>query len=175
MGFTPLEGLVMGTRSGDLDPALPLLIAEQEGMAPAAVEALLNRDSGLLGLSGRSADLREIEAGAAAGDAACALALDVFCYRIVKYVGGYATALGGLDALLFGGGIGEHSALVRARVCAAMAWAGLSIDAGVNEAAAGGTWRLTAANSRIEAWVIAVDEEDLIARDVFAALDATPA
>ena len=169
MGFTPLEGLVMGTRSGDLDPSLPLFIAEKERLSPDAVESLLNRESGLLGLSGMSADMREIEAAAGAGNRDSAFALEAFCYRITKYVGAFTAAMGGVDALLFGGGIAEHSASVRRRVCESLAWLGLQFDPTANVDPRG-LARISLNASTVEAWVVPVDEDDVIARDVFATL-----
>jgi acetate kinase len=175
MGFTPLEGLVMGTRSGDIDPAIPLFLAEKEGLSAGAVESLLNRRSGLLALSGLSADMRQIEAAAAAGNPDAAFAIELFCYRITKYAGAFAAALSGIDAVLFGGGIGEHSPLVRARVCESLSWLGLQLDASANDALQSVS-RISLPGSPIEAWVIPVDEEDLIARDVFSTLSpARPA
>jgi acetate kinase len=170
MGFTPLEGLVMGTRSGDLDPSLPLFIAEKERLSPEAVESLLNRESGLLALSGVSADMRQIEAAAEAGNRDAAFALELFCYRITKYVGAFAAAMSGIDAVLFGGGIGEHSASVRGRVCENLAWLGLQFDPTAN-ANPSGLARISLATSSVEAWVVPVDEDDVIARDVFATLN----
>jgi acetate kinase len=166
MGFTPLEGLVMGTRSGDLDPSLPLFLQREAGLSVEEVEALLNKRSGLLGLSGRSADLRELLAAAAAGEADSALAVEVFCARIRKYVGAYLAVLGGADAVVFGGGIGENSAIVRARVCAGFEWAGLTLDPALNETAVGREARISAAGSPIEAWVIRVEEASVIATEV---------
>ncbi len=132
MGLSPLEGLVMGTRSGDIDPAVIGYMAEASGRDEAEVLAELNRSSGLLGLCGDS-DLREIASRIEAGDEAADLALDVFCHRIRKYVGAYVAVLGGCDALVFTAGIGEHSALVRARVCAGLGVFGMQLDEGRNE------------------------------------------
>ncbi len=127
MGLSPLEGLVMGTRSGDIDPAVIGHVATASGRPAADVLADLNRSSGLLGLCGDS-DMREITARIDAGDEAADLALDVFCHRIRKYVGAYVAVLGGCDALVFTAGIGEHSALVRARVCAGLGVFGIAVD-----------------------------------------------
>ena len=127
MGLSPLEGLVMGTRSGDIDPAVIGHVAAASGQSEADVLAELNRSSGLLGLCGDS-DMREITARIDAGDPAAELALDVFCHRIRKYVGAYVAVLGGCDALVFTAGIGEHSALVRARVCAGLGVFGIGLD-----------------------------------------------
>lgn len=127
MGLSPLEGLVMGTRSGDIDPAVIGYVADASGRSATEVLTELNRSSGLLGLSGAS-DLREITARISAGDEAADLALDVFCHRIRKYVGAYVAVLGRCDALVFTAGIGEHSALVRARVCAGLEVFGMVLD-----------------------------------------------
>ncbi len=132
MGLSPLEGLVMGTRSGDIDPAVIGHVAAASGQSEAEVLAELNRSSGLLGLCGDS-DMREITARITADDQAADLALDVFCHRIRKYVGAYVAVLGGCDALVFTAGIGEHSALVRARVCAGLGVFGIALDDDRNE------------------------------------------
>jgi acetate kinase len=170
MGYTPLEGLIMGTRSGDLDPALPLRLQALTGMPAEEVEAMLNEKSGLLGLSGRSADMRDLLAGEADGGPDCALAVEAFCARTKKYVGGYAALLGGLDALVFGGGIGEHNPSIRRRVCEGLAWAGLRLDEGANERATGDDVRISASESTIDVWVMQVDEAAVIARETFALL-----
>jgi acetate kinase len=174
MGFTPLEGLIMGTRSGDIDPSLPLFLAQREGVSIDDVASLLNERSGLLGLSGRSRDMREL-LDAAAGDAASAFAIDAFCYRARKYVGAYMAVLGGADAIVFGGGIGEHSPEVRARICAGLEWAGVSVDGTRNESAAGADARIGAEGAAVDVWVMRVDEGSIIAGDVLACLAARTA
>ncbi|HOT96864.1 MAG TPA: acetate kinase [bacterium] len=128
MGFTPLEGLVMGTRSGDVDPALIPYIAKIEDLSMAQVDSLLNKKSGMLGLTEKTNDFREIEEAAGRGDAACVQALEIFCHRLRKYVGAYMAVLGGLDALVFTAGIGEHSPLVREWTCANLSAFGIQID-----------------------------------------------
>lgn len=163
MGFTPLEGLVMGTRSGDLDPSLVVHLAEREGVPAAEIERLLNRESGLLGLAGRG-DMRDL-LRAAPADARARLAVDVFCHRARKYLGAYLAVLGGADAVLFTGGIGEHAAEVRARICERMEWCGLILDGARNAAADGREGEVSAPGSRIGVWVIPTDEEIVIARD----------
>jgi acetate kinase len=172
MGFTPLEGLIMGTRSGDVDPSLPLFLSEKEGLSTAEVASLLNTRSGLLGLSGRSHDMRDLLTAAAAGDQRSELAVAAFCYRVKKYLGAYLAALGGADAVIFGGGIGENSADVRRRVCDGMEWAGLELDAGLNAAASGRETKLAKDSSRVEAWTVTVDEAAVIARDAYDCLKA---
>ena len=164
MGLTPLEGLMMATRSGDIDPAIVSFLVAREGLSAKAVEELLNTKSGLLGVSGISSDLREIEAAAARGEQRAALAIDVFCYRARKYIGSYLTALGRADAIIFGGGIGEHSDLVRARICTGLGVFGVTLDSARNHAANGGECRISAADSKIDVWVIPVDEELQMAR-----------
>ena len=173
MGFTPLEGLMMGTRSGDVDPSLAGFLAERESVAVAEAESWLNRRSGLLGVSGRSGDMRELLEAERASDARAALAVDMYCYRVRKYVGAYLAALGGADAVVFGGGIGENAVAVRERVCAGMEWCGLVLDGSLNAAARGIEAPIHARGSRIEAHVIPVDEEIVIARDAAACLTPT--
>jgi acetate kinase len=128
MGFTPLDGLLMGTRSGDMDPQIILYIMGKEGISKSEAETLLNKRSGLIGLSETSSDMREIESGMEAGDQRCKTAFDIFCYRVKKYIGGYAVAMGGLDAVVFTGGIGENSAIVRKAVCEGMDFLGIKFD-----------------------------------------------
>jgi acetate kinase len=167
MGMTPLEGLVMGTRSGDVDPALIDVIAAKEGLSLTEVESVLNKHSGLLGISGLTHDMRELLAEAHENnDRRALLAIRMFCYRITKYVGAYLAALGGADAIVFTGGIGENAAEVRARVLEPLAWMGAELDPAANDATTGGQeGRITREGSRLQAWVIPADEELLIARD----------
>jgi acetate kinase len=169
MGFTPLEGLVMGTRSGDLDPAILDYLAAKEGLSLAQVEGVLNKSSGLLGVSGLTADMRELLAEADEHDDRRArLAVALFCYRVRKYVGAYLAAMDGADAIVFTGGIGENAARVRAEICAGLGWLGAKLDPTANAAAEGGReGRIDAAGSRLELWVIPTDEELLIARDAY--------
>jgi acetate kinase len=164
MGLTPLEGLMMATRSGDLDPAIFSLLATSEGLSPTEVERILNRESGLIGVSGISGDMRELETAARGGNADAALAIEMFCYRVRKYIGAYAAVLGRVDAIIFGAGIGEHSANVRAQVCTGLDLVGISIDKARNEAADGREACFSADGSRIELWVVPLDEELQIAR-----------
>lgn len=167
MGFTPLEGLVMGTRSGDLDPAIVDYIAQKEGMNLHDVEALLNKQSGLLGISGLTNDMRELLAEAREHDDRRArLAIDIFCYRARKYIGAYLAAIGGADAVVFTGGIGENAAEIRTRIADGLEWMGMHIDSAANEKMTGGAeGRISTDDSRLHAWVIPTDEELLIARD----------
>jgi acetate kinase len=163
MGMTPLEGLVMGTRSGDIDPALISLIAEKERISAQDVEKLLNTQSGLLGVSGISGDMRTLMQHR--DDPKARLAVEMFCYRARKYIGAYLAALGGADAIVFAGGIGENSAEVRARICAGLEFAGLTIDASKNEAHGSGDRQISTDASTLAAYCIHTDEELLIARD----------
>ncbi|MFN9087595.1 MAG: acetate/propionate family kinase [Gemmatimonadaceae bacterium] len=177
MGFTPLEGLVMGTRSGDIDAALLDYIAAKEGLSLPQVEALLNNQSWLLGVSGLTNDMRDLLAEAnELQDRRARLAITMFCYRVRKYVGAYLAALGGADAIVFAGGVGENSAEIRGRVCEDLEWAGLTVDATANAALVGGReGRFSAEGSRLEAWVVPTDEELLIARDTYRVLSSEAA
>jgi len=165
MGLTPLEGLVMGTRSGDLDPSLLFELVEKEEMTLAEVHALLNRYSGLLGLSGYAADMRDLLAQAADGDVRCRQAIDVFCYRAKSYVGRYMAVLGGCDAVVFTAGIGTYAAAIRAQICAGLDGLGLVLDPDRNAAADGREARITTDGSPIQAWVIPTNEELVIAQE----------
>lgn len=167
MGLTPLEGLVMGTRSGDLDPSVVFHVQRQAGLSPEQVERALNRESGLKGLCDEN-DVRQIERRAAGGDEDAELALSVFCHRIRKYVGAYAAVLGGLDALVFTAGIGEHSPVVRERVCEGLGFLGLAVDPGANDAKAGGARTISLAGSPAAVLVVPTDEELEIARQTLA-------
>src|SRR5215469_14620363 len=166
MGMTPLEGLVMGTRSGDLDPAIVGVIAQKEGMSSSEVDTLLNTQSGLLGVSGLTNDMRELQAELKEhDDRRVRLAIEIFCYRARKYIGAYLAAMGGADAVVFTGGIGENSPDVRARICAGMEWAGLRLDAKKNQETAGNEGIISSHDSELLAYAIPTDEELLIARD----------
>jgi acetate kinase len=164
MGFTPLEGLVMGTRSGDLDPALVEYLARKEKVTAAEVDRWLNHRSGLLGLSGISNDMRELLARYEKNPRA-RLAVDVFCYRAHKYLGAYLAVLGGALAVIFSGGIGENAPAVREKICAGMEWCGLSLDKDKNDSTVGAEARISAVDARIEVHVIPSDEEAIIARE----------
>jgi acetate kinase len=169
MGFTPLEGLVMGTRSGDVDPAILDYVAAKEGLSLAEMESLLNKQSGLLGISGLTHDMRELLAEAAEHDDRRAwLAIEIFCYRVRKYLGAYLAAMGGADAICFAGGIGENAPPIRAMVCEGMEWAGIRLDEGRNRAAVGGAEGVVSPDGAApQVWVIPTDEELLIARDTW--------
>ena len=169
MGFTPLEGLMMGTRSGDLDPAILDFISAKEGLALRDVEMLLNKQSGLLGVSGLTADMRELlDEAAENADRRARLAIDLFCYRVKKYLGYYLAAMNGADAIVFAGGIGENSTPVRERICEELDWLGIRADSAKNNALRGGAeGRFDDDGSRVQLWVIPTDEELLIARDTW--------
>ncbi|HET9728969.1 MAG TPA: acetate kinase [Acidimicrobiia bacterium] len=168
MGFTPLEGLVMGTRSGDLDPAILDFVSAKEGLSLREVDTLLNKQSGLLGVSGLTADMRELLAeDAEHGDRRARLAVDLFCYRVKKYIGAYLAAMNGADAVVFAGGIGENSPEVRARICRDLEWLGIDVDAARNNQIVGTEGRIDREGSRVNLWVIPTDEELLIARDTW--------
>ncbi|WP_456444979.1 acetate/propionate family kinase [Oceanithermus sp.] len=168
MGFTPMEGLVMGSRSGDLDPGLVLELVRRHGVE--ATDRLLNKESGMLGLAGHS-DLRDVHRRIAEGDAQAALALEVYCYRIKKYLGAYAAAMGGLDAVAFTAGVGENDAVVRAQALEGLEFLGIELD---REANARGGPRITREGSRVSAWVIPTDEELAIALDTERVLAGQP-
>jgi acetate kinase len=172
MGFTPLEGLMMGTRSGDVDPALPGFLADKESVEVAEVETWLNTRSGLLGVSERSSDMRELLAAAGQGDAGAELAVAMFCYRVRKYIAAYLAVLNGADAILFGGGIGENAPEVRARICTQMDWCGLRLDTARNTAARGTPARISTDDATLHAYVMPVDEARIIARDTVHCLGA---
>ena len=167
MGMTPLEGLVMGTRCGDIDPALIFFLQRKLGMTCDEVDRVLNKESGLLGVSGLSNDMRElIAAGPQNGRAK--LALDIFAYRVKKYIGAYVAVLGQTDAVIFTGGIGERAAGMRARICAGLDGLGLALDPKANAACFAEEAAISAADSRIAVAVIPTNEELLIARDTVA-------
>ena len=166
MGFTPLEGLVMGTRSGDLDPAILDYIAAKEGMASRDVDAMLNKQSGMLGVSGITGDMRELlDEESESGDRRARLAIDIFCYRVKKYIGAYLAAMNGADAIVFAGGIGENSPRVRERICRDLDWLGISVDGTRNDALVGKEGAF--GSGRVDLRVIPTDEELLIARDTW--------
>lgn len=170
MGFSPLEGLVMSTRSGDVDPALVAWLARAEGLGADLVVRALNERAGLLGLSGRSGDMREIERLRARGDARAQLAFDVFVHRARRWLGAMAAVLGGLDEVLFSGGIGENSPAVREAICSDMHWCGLALDPRRNASPPARDGRIGADGAAVGAFVVPVDEERLIARATAALL-----
>ena len=175
MGMTPLEGLVMGTRSGDLDPAIVTTIGRKEGLSSSEVDGLLNTQSGLLGISGLTNDMRELQAELKEhDDRRVRLAIEIFCYRARKYIGAFLASMGGADAVVFTGGIGENSPDVRARICAGLEWAGLRLDATKNQRTLGSEGEISIDDSKLLAYVIPTDEELLIARDTVRVIKGEP-
>jgi len=161
MGFTPLEGLVMATRSGDLDPGIMTYLMRHHGFSAEALDELLSRESGLLGVSGESGDMR-ILLNSTSPKAASAI--DIYCHRVRKYIGAYLAVLGGADAIVFGGGVGENSPEIRARVCRGLEGLGIALDADANHSLQGRAGLISAADSLIKVWVLPVDEALAMAR-----------
>jgi acetate kinase len=176
MGLTPLEGLVMGTRSGDVDASVVDFIGAKEGLSAREVEILLNKQSGLLGISGLTDDMRELLAeGHEHDDRRARLAVEIFCYRARKYIGAYLAALNGTDAIVFTGGIGENSSEVRASICEGLSWLGIELDRERNKAHIGGhEGQISAEKSRVAVYVIPTNEELLIARDTVRVVSGAP-
>jgi acetate kinase len=166
MGMTPLEGLVMGTRSGDIDPAVVNLMATKEGLSPHEVEALLNTQSGLLGVSGLTNDMKVLlEELKQNEDRRVRLAIEIFCHRARKYAGALFASMGGAEAVVFTGGIGENSPEIRTRICDGLQWAGLTVNESQNQQTIGREGRISSDESQLAAYVLPTDEELLIARD----------
>ena len=174
MGFTPLEGLVMGSRCGDLDPAVVLYLMSKDELTLHDMSTLLNKFSGLYGISGTSNDKRDLIAAAAEGDKQAQLAIDVFCYRLKKYIGAYTATLGHVDGLIFTGGIGENAVLVREKTCEGLAEIGIEIDPARNQEVIGKEGAISTDASRVRVMVIPTNEELLIARDTFRAVRGLP-
>ena len=167
MGLTPLEGLVMGTRSGDIDPAILEFLAKKEGMDITELMNMLNKKSGVHGVSGISSDFRDLAAGAEAGNKRAQIAIDVFAYRVAKYVGSYAAAMNGVDAIAFTAGIGENDASIRAKVCEYLGYLGITIDAQAN-GIRGEETIISTADSKVKVLVVPTNEELAIARETVA-------
>lgn len=175
MGMTPLEGLVMETRSGDIDPAIVSLIATKESLSASETGALLNTQSGLLGISGLTNDMRVLQDELKGhDDRRVRLAIEVFCYRAKKYIGAYLAGMGGSDAVVFTGGIGENSADIRARICTGLEWAGLKLNEKRNQQMVESEGQISTDDSRLHAFVIPTDEELLIARDTVCCILSEP-
>jgi acetate kinase len=172
MGFTPLEGLIMGTRSGDVDSGAVLHLITHEREDPSQLLLVLNGASGLKGISGISNDMRDLLREEAAGSERAALAVDAFCYRVRKYIGMYLAAMNGADALIFTGGIGENAAVVRARICEGLGNLGIALDPALNENASREPREI--GGSKIPVWVVPTDEELLIARDTLRCILKVP-
>ncbi|MBQ4569224.1 MAG: acetate kinase [Ruminococcus sp.] len=171
MGLTPLDGFLMGTRSGSLDPSVVTFIADLEGMTPSQMSNMLNKESGLLGISGVSSDDRDVSAAEEAGNERARLAHEMLYYQIAKYIGSYMVALGGCDGIVFCAGLGENQPQLRQQVCEYLKFAGVKIDAEVNAATRGKTGRISTADSAIDVWVIETNEELVIARDTKALVE----
>ncbi|MDP5064839.1 MAG: acetate/propionate family kinase [Haliea sp.] len=171
MGFTPMEGLMMATRCGDVDAGLLLYLQQYQGLSADELNDLLNRHSGLLGVSGLSADMRML---LAADTAEAELAVGLYCYRVRKYIGAYLAALGGAQSIVFGGGVGENSAEIRARILCDMQWAGIHLDPALNQGATGQEQRISTQSSPVSVWVLKVDEQQLMARQAMELLGAQP-
>lgn len=173
MGLTPLEGLVMGTRSGDLDAAIVEFISAKEGFTVQEVETLLNTQSGLLGISGLTNDMRELVAEAGENnDRRARLAIEIFCYRASKYIGSYLAAMNGADALIFAGGIGENSPEIRRLICEKLVWMGIELEPNLNENVINGREGIISKDTaRLNVYVIPTNEELLIARDAARLID----
>ena len=172
MGMTPTAGLIMGTRAGDMDPAIPSYIMEQTGMSPEEIDAILNKQSGLAGVSGVSSDKRDLEAAADSGNERAILASDMLNYQIKKTIGAYAAAMGGLDCLVFTGGIGENDDFLRSEVCKNMEFLGISIDPRRNKLRGLDLNDITSRDFKVKTLVIATNEELMIARDTAAIVSA---
>jgi acetate kinase len=175
MGFTPLEGLVMGTRSGDIDPAIVLHVMAREELGASEANALLNKHSGLLGLSGVSNDMRALLEAEAAGNERARLAVDVFCYRLRKYVAAYVGVLGGVDGVAFAGGIGENAVAVRQRGMRGLEALGLAVDPARNAERRGSEGEISPAGAPARVFVVPTNEELLIARDTARIVAGLPA
>ena len=173
MGFTPLEGLVMGTRCGDVDAAAVLFLMEKENFTTAQMDNLLNKQSGLLGISGISNDLREVQKWVVKGDQRAKLALEVFAYRIKKYIGAYSAVLGGLDALIFSAGIGENEANIRDKVCQGLEFLGVYLDKKKNRASSKASRFISTESSPAKILVIPTNEEEMIAEETWRIVNKT--
>lgn len=161
MGFTPLEGLVMATRCGDVDPGLLIFLQQAETLSPEQLEHALNHESGLLGLSGESADMQQLLTSSSSD---ARLAVDLYCYRVRKYIGAYVAVLGGVDGIVFGGGVGEHAPAVRRKILSGLETFGISTDNGANRAAVGVETRISDDDSTVDVWVLPADEAEVLAR-----------
>jgi acetate kinase len=174
MGFTPLEGAVMGTRCGDIDPAIPLYIMKKEKLGCEEMESILNRKSGLLGISGRYMDRREILEAMKAGEERAKLSFEIECYRLRKYIGAYAAGMGGVDAIIFTGGAGENSFIHRSKICEGLEFLGINIDYEKNKRAVGGgvEMEISSPDSHVKVFVIPTNEELVFAQTVFELLES---
>lgn len=175
MGLTPLEGLVMGTRSGDMDPALPFYIMRETGMSAAEMDTAMNKKSGLLGITGQYTDRRDVTGAAEKGDKRAQLALDMECYRLKKYFGAYTAAVGPVDAIVFTAGVGEHSPIIRAKSLEGLEFLGIKIDPQKNALANSSNCEtcISADDSKEKVFVIPTDEELVMTEDAYAIMNGT--
>ena len=165
MGLTPLEGLMMGTRSGDVDPAVVTFVMNKEELSLSEANSMLNKHSGLLAISGNSSDMRDIENGLLAGEPNATLAFEMYEYRLRKYIGSYVAAMDGVDVIVFTAGVGENSSTLREKVCQNLTYLGIELDAEANQIRSGEPRRISSANSKVEVLVVPTNEELVIARD----------
>ncbi|MCD6097332.1 acetate kinase [bacterium] len=165
MGFTPLEGVVMGTRCGDIDPAITFFLGRREKLSFDELDRIMNKKSGLLGISGLSSDMRDIIKGMNEGNPRCKLAFDIYCYRVKKYIGAYAAAMGGLDVLVFTAGVGENASYVRSSILSGLEFLGIQIDEGKNSSVQGEETDISVPGSPVRVLVIPTDEERIIGED----------
>ncbi len=172
MGLTPLDGFIMGTRSGGIDPSVVTYIMNKEGLTPDQMSDMMNKKSGFLGLSGVSSDCRDVKQAASEGNERAKLTIEMLVYQIKKFIGSYAAAMGGVDAVIFTGGIGENDSEIRRLVCEDMEYMGLKIDADLNEKASRKDAKFSSVDSKVEAWVLPTNEELMIARDTKAVVEA---
>lgn len=170
MGLSPLEGLIMGTRSGDIDPSVMEFICKKENMDMNGIMEVLNKKSGVQGLSGVSSDFRDLQAGAAEGNERCAMAVDVFCYRAVKYIGAYVAAMDGVDAIAFTAGLGENDEIVRRKIVNRLGYLGIKLDDEANNNGRGKEIAISTPDSKVPVWIVPTNEELAIARETVALL-----
>ncbi|MBC8081150.1 MAG: acetate kinase, partial [Gorillibacterium sp.] len=172
MGMTPLEGLMMGTRSGDLDPAIVPYVMNKEDLTVNEVNSMLNKHSGLLAISGISSDMREITDGMANGEPNTTLAFNMYEYRLRKYIGSYAAAMNGVDVIVFTAGIGENSIILREKVCENLTYLGVELDKSLNAIRSDNPRRISSSHSKVEVLVVPTNEELVIARDTYRLISA---
>lgn len=170
MGLSPLEGLIMGTRSGDVDPSVMEFICKKENMDINGIMEVLNKKSGVQGLSGVSSDFRDLQAGAASGNDRCEMAVDVFCYRVLKYIGAYVAAMNGVDAIAFTAGLGENDDVVRRKIVSRLGYLGITLDEAANKETRGKEAVISTSDSKVPVWVVPTNEELAIARETVALL-----
>ena len=168
MGLSPLEGLIMGTRSGDIDPSAMEFLCKKENLDINGILEVLNKKSGVQGLSGVSSDFRDLQAGSDEGTERCKMAVDVFCYRVLKYIGAYVAAMNGVDAIAFTAGLGENDSVVRRKIVSRLGYLGIALDDAVNDSTRGKEVEISTADSKVPVWVVPTNEELAIARETVA-------